>query len=222
MVRFGCGYQGPGQVQHLTEGFLKVGELDGTHTARLDRVSSVLGDALQVDQTDNVLGWLWTKETYGCLLEMTALVDDTITGVLELPGAAELARAAMAECVRVAVASGVRLEEFDFLSPIALLDDSAAGEARRQRDIEAIKRNFGHTKSGVWRDIAVRKIPTEVRYTAGSVIVRGKEVGVATPYLEHIVRMVEELESGRRRMTPSNLDELREVAGSQEEGAWRS
>lgn len=211
MIRFGCGYRAPGHIQHLTEGFVKIGELDGKRTDRVEAVAEILASAVTTDVTPNVIGWLWTKETYGCLLEMTALVDATITEVLELPGAGDLGRQVMAECVKVAQADGIHLEQFDFLDPLALVDPSPDAQARTARDIAAIKSKFGHTKCGVWRDIVVRKIPTEIQYTGGSVVRKGEAIGCPTPLISRIVQMIGEIESGTRTMDPKNLAELRLV-----------
>jgi len=208
MIRLGCGYNGPGHVTHLTRGVIIVGELDGRMTARLEVLRELLAHVAPAESTPNLYGWLWAKETYGCLLGVTATVDATIGEALALPGGETAAIRAMEECVAVAHALGIRLEAFDFLDPNALLADGPRDRARTLRDLATITERFGHTKSGIWRDIVVRRIPTEVAYTHGEVARQGGRVGIPTPVITRTVEMTGAIERGERPMSPGNLREL--------------
>jgi len=76
------------------------------------------------------------------------------------------------------------------------------------RDLATIVGRFGHTKSGIWRDIVVRHIPTEVVYTHGEVARQGLHAGIPTPVITRTVAMTAEIERGERPMLPQNLLEL--------------
>jgi 2-dehydropantoate 2-reductase len=208
MVRVGGGYQGPGHVRHLTHGLFTVGELDGRLTPRLERLRALLDRVEPTHSTDNLYGWLWAKEVYGCLVVGTALTELTFAEVLDLPGAEPLMIQAMRECARVARAEGVRLEAFDFLDPNALLQDDPASAARTRTDLQTIRERFGHIRSGPWRDIVVRRIPTEVPWTIGEIVEHARRSQVPTPILARLNEMMAEIERGERPMSPANIAEL--------------
>lgn len=211
MVRLGAAYRGPGHVEHLTHGIFVVGEMDGRMTTRLETVRALLDQAAPTQRTDNLYGWLWAKQTYGCLVSSTVLIDVNKTELLTTPYTRELMLEAMRECARVARASGVELAAFDFLDPNALLGNSEEDRATVDCNVQTIIERFGHGKGGVRRDILVRKIPSEVPYTAGEVVEQGEQVGVSTPVLTKIVSMIAEIESGDRRISPDNMRELESV-----------
>lgn len=208
MVRVGGGYQGPGHVRHLTHGLFIVGELDGRLTTRLETLRDLLNRVEPTEVTDNLYGWLWAKETYASLLGVTGLVDATVAEVMDLPDGERLMVEAMRECARVAQAEGVQLERFDFLDPSALLRDDPDSRARTRQDLETIRSRFGEIKSGIWRDIAVRRIPTEVPWTKGEVVRRGQRAQVPTPILKRLTEMIAEIERGDRVMSPDNVGEI--------------
>jgi 2-dehydropantoate 2-reductase len=64
------------------------------------------------------------------------------------------------------------------------------------------------SKTGIWRDLAVRKRKTEVGALLGATVARARALGLATPLTERLIAMIEELETGRRQMSWDNLDEL--------------
>jgi ketopantoate reductase len=115
---------------------------------------------------------------------------------------------AMRECATVARAEGVSLEAFDFLDPNALLGARPEDQARVEQDLKTIRAHFGEIKSGTWRDIAVRHIPTEVPYALGEVVRRGQQAGVPIPILTALFDMLTAIEAGEKPMSRGNLNEL--------------
>jgi 2-dehydropantoate 2-reductase len=75
-------------------------------------------------------------------------------------------------------------------------------------DLVSFNRASAKTHSGIWRDLAVRKRPTEVDAQLGAVVRIGKGLGVPTPLTEGIVRRIHEIERGERAQAWENLDEL--------------
>ena len=74
-------------------------------------------------------------------------------------------------------------------------------------------RKSAKTHSGIWRDLAIRKRPTEV-VQEQSIIDAGSAHGVATPITQCLVAIVRDLESGQRSQGRENLEVLREAAKS--------
>ena len=58
---------GPGQVRLDWRPTLQIGELDGTHTDRLDQMSSALCPGIDVAVSDNIWGAIWSKLVMNCM-----------------------------------------------------------------------------------------------------------------------------------------------------------
>ena len=65
--------------------------------------------------------------------------------------------------------------------------------------------------SGIWRDLAIRKRPTEVDAQLGIVVTLGAEAGVATPITARLVELIHEVEQGVRPQSTDTLDALAKV-----------
>src|SRR3546814_14238025 len=72
----------------------------------------------------------------------------------------------------------------------------------------AHNRRSAKTHSGIWRDLAVRKRPTEVDAQLGPVVEIGAAPGVATPITARLIELIHDLESGRRDLSLALLAKL--------------
>jgi 2-dehydropantoate 2-reductase len=210
-INFGADWQGPGHVEHGGPGAIYVGELDGRKTERLGRIQSVLSKLMTVHTTDTIFSYLWGKQIDCSLLFAQAVTDETMADVFGNPTYQPLLIALVGEAVGVAQAAGVTPRGFDGFEPLAMRPrtDAEVAEARAVLDRFAAY-NCGNVKvrSGPWRDLAVRKRPTEVDHMVGWVIAEGRKRGVAMPLNERLVTQVKELEGGARQRGLHNLDEL--------------
>ena len=119
--------------------------------------------------------------------------------------------ALVVENMNVADAAGIRLEPFDEYAPDdyrAAAGGDSAVLARAMTSIATHYRAATKTKTGIWRDLAVRKRQTEVGALLGATVARGTSLGVPLPLTEQLIAMVGDLESGRRAMSWANIDEL--------------
>jgi 2-dehydropantoate 2-reductase len=157
----------------------------------------------------NVWGYLWAKEAYGAMLFATALTDDSIADALARREYRALYIALAREILAVARARGVTLEAFDGFDPAAYLTDAPAGSAEQSLGaLVAHNRKSAKTHSGIWRDLAVRKRPTEVDAQLGIIARLGGEVGVATPLTARLVELIHDVERGTRPQALATLDAL--------------
>src|SRR3546814_7732736 len=109
----------------------------------------------------------------------------------------------------VAAAEKVRLEAFDGFAPAAFGAGAPADAVERSfDDMVAHNRRSAKTHSGIWRDLAVRKRPTEVDAQLGPVVEIGAAHGVATPITARLIELIHDLESGRRDLSLALLDKL--------------
>jgi len=209
-VNFGADYMEPGVIHHGGRGAVVVGEIDGRVTPRAIAIRDAWRDFDdRAIVTPNIWGYLWGKEAYGAMLFATALTNESIADALAMPPYRPLYIELAREILAVAEARGVRPEAFDGFDPAAYLPSAPAGSAALSLDdLVAHNRRSAKTHSGIWRDLAVRKRPTEVDAQLGIVVTLGKEAGVATPLTDRLVSLIHEIEKGVREQSIQTLDAL--------------
>lgn len=213
-VNFGADYLEPGWVHRGNRGAVVVGELDGAATERV----RALHDLLRIFEpravlTENIFGYLWGKLAYASLLFGTALTHASIADVLAAQEHRPVLAALAREVGAVATARGVRMEGFDGFRPDAFLPRASEAEAGASLDdLVSFNRASAKTHSGIWRDLAVRKRPTEVDAQLGWVVRLGEEMGIETPLHRRVIAQIHEIEAGERKQAWGNLAELAEGA----------
>lgn len=212
-VNFGADYLEPGVILHGSRAAVVVGEIDGTISPRVLAIRDVWADFDKAAiVTPNIWGFLWGKEAYGAMLFATALTNESIADALAMRAHRPLYIALAREILAVAQARGITPESFDGFDPAAYLPKSDPGAAARSLDhLVAHNRRSAKTHSGIWRDLAVRKRPTEVDPQLGIVATLGKESGVATPLTNRLVELIHEIERGERPQSVDTLDVLAEL-----------
>jgi 2-dehydropantoate 2-reductase len=212
-VNFGADYLEPGVIHYGGRGTIRIGEVFGSDTSPTPRVTALRNAWRDFDEraavTDNLWGYLWGKEAYGAMLFANALTNDSIADGLARPEHRGLYVALAREILAVADARGVRPESFDGFDPNAYRADAPAGSAERSLDaLVAHNRKSAKTHSGIWRDLAVRRRPTEVDAQLGIIVELGRDAGVATPLTARLVELIHEIERGARAMSLENFDAL--------------
>ena len=212
LVNWAADWTAPGRIVHGGEGALVLGELDGRGSARVTALAKLLAVVAPTRVSDNILGYTWAKHVYGALLVATAVVDAHVYEVVERsPDVQRMLIALVMESMRVAEASGIRLEAFDEYDPADYREAARADKAARERAMSIIARHYrAHTKTktGIWRDLAVRRRKTEVGALLGATVLRAQKLGLAMPLTARLIAMIADLETGRRVMTWDNVDEL--------------
>jgi 2-dehydropantoate 2-reductase len=212
LVNWAADWQAPGRILHGGAGALVLGELDGRRSDRVQRLAKLLDVVSPTRITDNILGYTWAKHVYGALLVATAVVDAHVYEVVERsPEIQQMLVALVVESMNVAERAGIRLQPFDEYAPAdyqAAAKGGAAARARAMASIATHYRAATKTKTGIWRDLAVRKRRTEVGALLGATVMKARGLGMAMPLTERLIAMIEELETGRRQMSWANLDEL--------------
>jgi 2-dehydropantoate 2-reductase len=212
LVNWAADWQAPGRILYGGAGALVLGELDGRRSERVDRLVKLLDVVSPTRVSDNILGYTWAKHVYGALLVATALVDAHVYEVVERsPEVQRMLVALVVESMRVAERAGVRLEPFDEYVPsdyLAAADGDASARARAMTSVATHYRAATKTKTGIWRDLAVRKRKTEVGALLGATVAKARSLGMTMPLTERLIALIEELERGQRAMAWANLDEL--------------
>ena len=212
LVNWAADWVAPGRILHGGHGAFVLGELDGRDTPRVRELAALLSAVEETPVTDNIWGYKWAKLIYGALLFATAVVDVHVYEVVERsPGVKDALVSIVGEGIAVADKAGVRVLAFDEFDPAwyrAALAGDVAARDRAMAAIAAHYRQHTKTKTGIWRDLAVRRRKTEVDGQLGMLARKGEALGVAMPLTRRLAELIRDLEDGRRQMDWSNLDPL--------------
>jgi 2-dehydropantoate 2-reductase len=209
LVNFSADYLEPGVIHYGGPGTIKVGELDGRITPRLEQLRDLLATIGPVETTPNIWGYMWGKLGYGTMLYATALADASMADVIDRyrPLMVELA----AEIYEVADRLGVRPEPFDGVEPGLYYPRAGRDWAAIERSLDALvarRRRDQKQRSGIWRDLMVRRRGTEVGDHLGPIIRHADALGLALPLTRRVAQRIGDLEAGRAQPAWEHLDEL--------------
>lgn len=214
MIGWGATSVGPGHVTQTSKGDFFIGYLDRPADRRLEEIRELLAHVTRTHVTDNIRGHLWSKLLVNCVIALAALrgstVGDTVASSVRNK---RLFLRVIDEGIQVATALGVRLEKFEnIVDPSALIPKRPEDEEISFMVIDMVGAKHGNIYPGPLQDLEKGR-KTEVDYINGEVVAAGRRTGVPTPVNEAIVRMMHEIEDGRRRTGEANLDELAAMAG---------
>ncbi len=185
-VNFGADVMAPGVIMQGNVGTFRVGEPKGGPPT--PRVLELVEALPYAEATDSVLGYLWGKEAYGSMLYAGAVSDLSIADTLEAPQWRELMLAVARE---VLAQAPVPPRGFDGFEP----DDLEGSLAR----LVTFNRLSAKSHSGIYRDLMVRKRPTEV----------GDQLrDLRGPLTTYSGRLIQAIERGERTCEVANLDLL--------------
>ncbi|MDR7555080.1 MAG: 2-dehydropantoate 2-reductase [Armatimonadota bacterium] len=211
-LTFGGYYEGPGRLVYSGPASLRVGELDGRITPRVQTLARVLSAFHPCEPTANITGYLWGKLILGTIYFATAVVDADVVDILAQPAARAVLAALATEALAVAEALGVRVEAVDGFDPRAVrLDargapvDPAAAQAAWAAQRVYWERGLAR-RTGVWRDLAIHRRPTEAGPILGALLAAADRAGCAVPRVRALVRVIADLEAGRGTLGWANLD----------------
>jgi 2-dehydropantoate 2-reductase len=218
LVNWAADWQEPGRILHGGHGAFILGELDGRITPRVRELAGLLSAFVETPVTDNIWGYKWAKLIYGALLFGTAIVDAHVYEVVEAPEPIQRVLVGIVgEGLAVADKAGIRVEPFDEFDPAwyrAALGGDGAARGRAMAAIAAHYRAHTKTKTGIWRDLAVRRRKTEVDGQLGVLARKGESLGLPMPLTRRLTAIIQDLEAGRRHMDWKNFDPLVALATS--------
>jgi 2-dehydropantoate 2-reductase len=209
-VNFGADWLSPGRVLFGNRGAVVIGEIDGQRKQRTQEMLELLRlfdpDAVL---TDNIWGFLWGKLAYGAMLFATALNMDSMADNFADPERLAVWRKLGREVMAVAAGRGVTPVGFNGFNPGSFASSASDDDVRESvAGLAAFNRGSAKTHSGVWRDLAVRKRPTEVDAQIAIVAEFSAEVGIPTPAISRLVELVHDVEAGRRSQSAETFNEL--------------
>ena len=171
---FGASIRGPGHAHHNGMELIRLGELGGGITERLERIGGVWRDAgFNVRCFDDINQLVWEKFVCNVTYSGSCTVFEcTIAGVQGNEHAWQVASNCAAEAYAAGVAKGVR---FSFDDPLA--------------HVREFGRKIPHSRPSMLQDYLAKR-PSEIDAINGMVPVVAREVGTAAPYNEVVTAIV--------------------------------
>jgi 2-dehydropantoate 2-reductase len=211
-VNFSADYLEPGKILYGGVASLYLGELDGTITPRLFNIQDMLKAWGPAEITSNIWGFLWGKLSYAGLLFATALVDETMASVVRDIKYRETLLELCSEILELAYKEKVTPLGFDGWRPELIYPRENRNNAILNEALEALAQLMASnkkTKSGIWRDLAVRKRKTEIDAQLVPLLDIAKKHHLKMPLTLELIKQIKEIEDGTRKMTEENLQELK-------------
>ena len=171
---FGASIRGPGHAHHNGMELIRLGELGGGITERLERVGGVWRDAgFNVRCFDDINQLVWEKFVCNVTYSGSCTIFEcTIAGVQGNEHAWQVASNCAAEAYAAGVARGVH---FSFDDPVA--------------HVREFGRKIPHSRPSMLQDYLAKR-PSEIDAINGMVPVVAREVGTAAPYNEVVTAIV--------------------------------
>jgi 2-dehydropantoate 2-reductase len=210
IVGFGGTFVEPGVVEKTGPGKIHIGELDNPVTDRVRRLAALLEAVSPVVMTDNMRGALWSKLAINSTITtLGALTGDTLGVMLKTKPAREAFLRVYREVVDTSRALGVRLERIATDPGLLYLSQNGGGLQRFYKDalVRIVGRKYRKLRSSSLQSLE-RGRKTEIDYLNGYVVKKAREVGVDVPLNDVLVRMIKEIEAGRRTIEGKNMVEL--------------
>lgn len=176
---------------------------------KLDQVKSVLEKMCPVEVEANFAGVRWSKLLINAAFSgMSAVIGGTFGDAAQAKDSRRCVQGLIKECIDVAAASGVKIEPVQGKDIVALLDYRSALKKKVSFMIIPIAiRKHAALKASMLQDLEKGKL-TEVDSINGAVCAAGKACGTATPFNDTVVRLIHEMEQGKRTPGRDNLKEF--------------
>jgi 2-dehydropantoate 2-reductase len=194
---FGASMKGPGHAHHNGMEFVRLGEMDGGLTGRLETVAEVWrSGGFKVATYNDIHRMVWEKLICNCTYSGPCALTGLRVGEVQAnPSAWSIAAACATEAYLVARAKGIELE---FTDPVAY--------------VKAFGEKILHARPSMLLDhLAGRR--AEVDNINGAIPREGAKLGVPTPVNSVVVALLKAKESGfARGQTPQGLIPARQCS----------
>ncbi len=176
---FGASMKGPGHAHHNGMEFLRLGEMDGGMTDRLEAVAEAWrAGSFKVLTFDDIHKMVWEKLICNCTYSGPCAISGLRVGQVQAnPSAWSIAAACANEAFQVAKAKGIKL---DFDDPIAY--------------VRAFGQKIPNARPSMLLDHLARR-PAEIDNINGAIPREGAKVGVATPVNSVLVAVLKAKEA---------------------------
>ncbi len=208
-VAWGATLKGDG-VSELTSEVdsmsFSLGRLNGKEDDRLLRAKEILEKMCPVQLEKNFIGMRFSKLLINAAFSgMSAVCGSTFGEVSKRKDSRVCVQKIIKECFDVCDKDGIKIEPIQGKDVVKLLDYHNCFKKKISFIlIPLCIKKHAALKASMLQDLEKGKL-TEVDSINGSVILYGKKNGVPTPYNDAVVRIIHEIEEGKRKPSFENL-----------------
>jgi 2-dehydropantoate 2-reductase len=211
VIAIGAYYEEPGVINFAGRGDTHIGEIDGRPSARVDQLVAMLSCVQPTHASANIIGDAWGKLALCAAYAATALSDTDVLSLYELALARKILTMLVREVALAARADGVVITPADGIDPVAFVDADDLEAAGRWAGQITAWRNYTTARTGIWRDLAIRRRQTEVSAQLGPVLDIARSHELAMPALTRLLELIEKVEAGA---CPLGMETFLELARS--------
>lgn len=205
----------PGKTRRRDEGHdvFRAGEHDGSESLRTRELIEMLDPIDAGRTTSNLWGERWAKLSQNSMGNPVVAVSDM--GMADLnrdPRGRELQIRLAAECARVGLALGYKVEKFGGMDP-KVWADSDRGDIYEELDsVMLAKAGGSNWRPSMGQDV-VKGRPTEINHMNGFVVEKAAEAGVEAPVNAAITEAIRAIDAGTLKPGRDNIEAILTRAG---------
>lgn len=205
----------PGKTRRRDQGHdvFRAGEHDGSETQRIRDLVEMLDPIDAGKTTTNLWGERWAKLSQNSMGNPVVGISDM--GMADLnkePRGRELQIRLAAECARVGLALGLKVEKFGGMDP-QMWADSDRGDVYEELDgVLAQKAGGDNWRPSMGQDV-VKGRPTEINQMNGYVAERASDAGVDAPVNRSIAEAIRAIDAGKLKPGIDNVEMVLSKAG---------
>jgi 2-dehydropantoate 2-reductase len=210
VVGWGATMHAPGELEMTSTGEFVIGNIDNSPKERLKEVQELLSLVVPVEISADIIASLYSKLIINsCITSLGAICGLYLGEMLSKKKLRSLFIEIMREAIAIADAMKMKVPSYankinyyKFLKNAGFL-----GNLYRHLLIRFIGFKYRRLKSSMLQSLE-RGNKTEVDFLNGFIVRKGLDFSVQTPVNSKVVKMIKEIEQGKRKIGIKNFDEF--------------
>ncbi len=211
VVGWGATMVEPGHLEMTSSGRFWIGYIHKQSADNgLETIKSLLETVVPVTITPNIISELYSKLIINSAITSMGAITGLYLG--EMLASGKIRRIfieIMREALEVADSMGLQVPAYEGKLDYYKLVSAKGlwGNLYRYALLRVVGFKYRKLKSSSLQSLERGK-PTEIDYLNGFIVRKAKEFGLSTPVNEKIVEMIKEIEQGKRKISPENVEEI--------------
>jgi 2-dehydropantoate 2-reductase len=210
MIGWGATLNPDGSATMTSGGDMMIGKLNGKDDHRLDNLQYLLSTIANTSVVANINEHLFSKLIVNsCVTTLGAISGLRVGSLITNTHLRNIFLKVVEEAIEVANALKINIPEYsNQINYYKLVSGSSLyNRVRKHLTIRVFGIKYRNVKSSVLQSLE-RGEQTEIDHLNGFLVRKAKETGVDIPVNEQLVKMVHEIENGKRKIGCKNLDEI--------------
>lgn len=209
VVGWGATMHSPGNLEMTSKGEFVIGNIENKPDIRLPLIRDILSSVLPVKISENIIGYLYSKLIINsCITSLGAVCGLHLGEMLKMKNIRVIFIAIMREAMKVADAMKIKVEPYRGILDYNMLvgRDNFIFNQLAHLMIKIVGMKFRLLKSSMLQSLE-RGRKTEIDFLNGYICENGRKYNVPTPVNDAIVKIIKEIEAGKREISLKNFEE---------------